>query len=37
MSYRKLTIGNETWEYVIGLHGVRIRRKNKSIWVKNIC
>ena len=33
MSYRKLHIGKEMWEYVVGKEGVKIRGPNKNTYV----
>jgi hypothetical protein len=36
MSYRKLSIDGEIWNYVIGKAGVKIKSPNdKSTWVEN--
>ena len=36
MSYRKLDIDGEVWNYVIGKAGVKIKSPNdKSTWVEN--
>jgi len=37
MAYRKIHIGKDVWEYVVGKEGVKIINPNKKgcAWVKN--